>query len=88
MAVFLHALFLINIKIKFLIGYKEIMAKIALDNVRVDIPIFNSQGRSLKKAVLGFATGGKIGLTEDGKTIITALDGVSFDITGPGKVHY
>ena len=36
------------------------MAKIALDNVRVDIPIFNSQGRSLKKAVLGFATGGQL----------------------------
>ena len=62
------------------------MAKIALDNVRVDIPIFNSQGRSLKKAVLGFATGGKIGLTEDGKTIITALDGVSFEANQREKI--
>ena len=62
------------------------MAKIALDNVRVDIPIFNSQGRSLKKAVLGFATGGKIGLTEDGKTIITALDGISFEANQREKI--
>ncbi|WP_251570764.1 ABC transporter ATP-binding protein [Parasutterella muris] len=52
--------------------------EIELRNVSVDIPIFNSQGRSLKKTVIGFATGGKIGLTESGKTIVRCLDNVSF----------
>ena len=58
------------------------MAHIHLEHVCVDIPIFNSQGRSLKKAVMGIATGGKIGLTEAGKTMVRSLDDVSFDI-GP-----
>lgn len=52
--------------------------EIKLDNVCVDIPVFNSQGRSLKKTVMGFATGGKVGLTESGKTVVRCLDNVSF----------
>lgn len=43
------------------------MVNITLKNVTVDMPIFNSQGRSLKKTIMGLATGGKIGLTEEGK---------------------
>jgi lipopolysaccharide transport system ATP-binding protein len=58
------------------------MASINLQNVCVDIPIFNSQGRSLKKAVLGVATGGRIGLTESGKTMVRSLDGINLSI-GP-----
>jgi lipopolysaccharide transport system ATP-binding protein len=58
------------------------MALINLQNVCVDIPIFNSQGRSLKKAVLGVATGGRIGLTESGKTMVRSLDGINLKI-GP-----
>ena len=50
--------------------------EIKLDNVCVDIPVFNSQGRSLKKTVMGFATGGKVGLTESGKTVVRCLDNV------------
>lgn len=52
--------------------------EIKLDNVCVDIPVFNSQGRSLKKTVMGFATGGKVGLTESGKTVVRCLDNVCF----------
>lgn len=58
------------------------MGRISLKSVSVDIPIFNSQGRSLKKAVMGIATGGKIGLTEAGKTIIRSLDNINLEI-GP-----
>jgi lipopolysaccharide transport system ATP-binding protein len=58
------------------------MALIDLQNVCVDIPIFNSQGRSLKKAVLGVATGGRIGLTESGKTMVRSLDGINLRV-GP-----
>jgi lipopolysaccharide transport system ATP-binding protein len=54
--------------------------KISLQNVCVDIPVFNSQGRSLKKTVMGIATGGKIGLTETGKTIIRSLHDINLDI--------
>lgn len=52
----------------------------------MDIPIFNSQGRSLKKTVMGIATGGKIGLTEKGKTIIRSLDNVSLNIRSGERV--
>ena len=52
--------------------------EIKLDNVCVDSPVFNSQGRSLKKTVMGFATGGKVGLTESGKTVVRCLDNVCF----------
>lgn len=56
------------------------MAQINLKNVVVDIPIFNSQGRSLKKTVMGVATGGRIGLTEAGKTMVRSLDEISIEI--------
>lgn len=56
------------------------MASILLENVCVDIPIYNSQSRSLKKTILGMATGGKIGLNEKGKTIVRSLDNVSLNI--------
>lgn len=56
------------------------MGKIVLNNVSVDIPVFNSQGRSLKKAVLGIATGGRISLTESGKTVIRSLDNINLSI--------
>lgn len=62
------------------------MAKISLKNVCVDIPVFNSQGRSLKKAVMGFATGGRIGLTEAGKTLVRSLDNVSISISPKERV--
>lgn len=60
--------------------------KISLKDVCVDIPVFNSQGRSLKKTVMGIATGGKIGLTETGKTIIRSLDNINLEISPHEKV--
>lgn len=60
--------------------------KILLKNVCVDIPVFNSQGRSLKKAVIGMATGGKIGLTEKGKTIVRSLDNINLQINPHERV--
>ncbi len=62
------------------------MGHIILKDLSVDIPIFNSQGRSLKKTVLGFTTGGKIGLTEAGKTIIRSLDNINLEINSNEKV--
>lgn len=62
------------------------MAFISLNNVCVDIPIFNSQGRSLKKTVMGIATGGKIGLTESGKTVVRTLDRISFSVSARERI--
>lgn len=56
------------------------MSHIVLNHVSIDLPIYNSQGRSLKKTVLGCATGGRIGLTESGKTIVRCLDDVTLTI--------
>lgn len=62
------------------------MVGIKLENVNVDIPIFNSQGRSLKKAVIGVATGGRLGLTEAGKTIVRSLDNINLKINPKERV--
>lgn len=56
------------------------MVKIELKNVCVDIPVYNSQGRSLKKTVMGVATGGKIGLTENGHSIVRSLENVNLSL--------
>ena len=56
------------------------MAHIQLSNVSIDIPIYNSQGRSLKKTMMGIATGGKIGLSEKGRTVVRSLDNISLSI--------
>lgn len=56
------------------------MTSIYLKNVTIDIPIFNSQGRSLKKTIMGVATGGRIGLTESGKSIVRSLDNLSLTV--------
>lgn len=62
------------------------MALISLEKVCIDIPIYNSQGRSLKKTILGMATGGKIGLNEKGRTIVRSLDNVSLSISPNERV--
>jgi len=64
----------------------KVMTSISLEKVCVDIPIYNSQGRSLKKAILGMATGGKIGLNEKGKTIVRSLDNITLDIKPQERV--
>ncbi len=62
------------------------MSYIKLSSVSVDMPIYNSQGRSLKKTVMGIATGGRIGLTEDGHTIVRSLDNINLEISASERV--
>lgn len=62
------------------------MSDILLENVCVDIPIYNSQGRSLKKTLMGVATGGKIGLTGSGKAIVRSLDEINLKINNQERV--
>lgn len=62
------------------------MGHIKLQNVSVDIPIFNSQTRSLKKAILGVATGGKIGTSLNGRTVVRSLDSINLEINSRERV--
>ena len=62
------------------------MSYIKLTDVSVEIPVFNSQGRSLKKTLMGMATGGKIGLTESGNTVIQSLSHVNLEIKNNERI--
>lgn len=52
------------------------MAEIQLDNVSVAFPIYDASSRSLKKRLVGAATGGRI-QSEAGPSVVQALDDVS-----------
>ncbi len=62
------------------------MSYIKLTDVSVEIPVFNSQGRSLKKTLMGMATGGKIGLTESGKTVVQSLSHINLEIQNNERI--
>lgn len=62
------------------------MSHINLKDVSVEIPVYNSQGRSLKKTIMGIATGGKIGLTESGKTVVKSLTNINLNIKDNERV--
>ena len=53
------------------------MASIELKNVCVDIPIYNANGRSLKKSLIRVATGGELGSDDQGRVVVRALDGLN-----------
>jgi ABC-2 type transport system ATP-binding protein/lipopolysaccharide transport system ATP-binding protein len=52
------------------------MAEIRLNNVSVAFPIYDASARSLKKRLVGAATGGRI-LREAGPSVVQALDAVT-----------
>lgn len=62
------------------------MSFISLKNVTVDIPIYNSQSRSLKKTFMGLASGGRIGLSEKGFSIVRSLSNISLQIEDGERV--
>ncbi len=62
------------------------MTFVDLHNVGVAIPIFNSQNRSLKKTMMGMATGGRIGTDVKGKTFVQTLEGVTFHVGANERV--
>lgn len=62
------------------------MSNINLVDVSVEIPVYNSQGRSLKKTIMGIATGGKIGLTESGNTVVKSLSHINLNIQDNERV--
>ncbi len=55
------------------------MARLVLENVSVDYPIFGADAESLKKTLTSAATGGRFG-RDTGVTVIEALRHVSFEL--------
>lgn len=56
------------------------MSRIELRNVGVDIPIYGSASRSLKRNVLSAATGGSLGSRADGRTTVQAISDLTLTI--------
>lgn len=52
----------------------------------VQFPIYNAPTRSLKKAILRTATGGRIGADASGRVCVRALDQLSFDMNDGDRV--
>jgi lipopolysaccharide transport system ATP-binding protein len=62
------------------------MARIEFQNVSVDFPIYNANGRSLKKRLIQVATGGQLGADQQGRVIVRALEAVSFELNDGDRV--
>lgn len=62
------------------------MARISLSHVGIDFPLYASQNRSLKKAVMNAATGGKIATDASSTQVVRALDDISFTIQDGERV--
>ena len=62
------------------------MAFVELRDVCVDIPVFNSRNRSIKKMVMNLATGGKIGSEANGQNYVRALEDINLEIFPNEKI--
>lgn len=62
------------------------MSRIELKHASLQIPIFNSQHRSIKKTVLNFAIKNRIQVSDSGKTIVNALNDLSFTVEPKEKL--
>ncbi len=62
------------------------MASIEFNNVSVDFPIYNASGRSLKKRLMSVATSGQIGADPQGRVVVRALEGLTFQLHDGDRV--
>ena len=62
------------------------MALIDFQNVCVDFPIYNANGRSLKKRLIQVATGGQLGADPQGRVVVRALEDLSFTLKDGDRV--
>ena len=62
------------------------MASIEFSNVCVDFPIYNANGRSLKKRIIQVATGGQLGADQQGRVVVRALEGLNFSMKDGDRV--
>ena len=61
------------------------MASILLNDVHVEIPIYNTSGRSLKKQLARVTTGGRI-QSDHGLTVVRALNGVTLAFSDGDRI--
>lgn len=62
------------------------MASVEFINVSVDFPIYNANGRSLKKRLIQAATGGHLGADNSGRVVVRALEGLTFTLKDGDRV--
>ncbi|VVP12592.1 ABC transporter ATP-binding protein [Pseudomonas fluorescens] len=62
------------------------MSSIEFQNVCVDFPIYNANGRSLKKRLIQVATGGQLGSDQQGRVIVRALEDLTFTFNKGDRV--
>lgn len=54
-------------------------ASVKFDGVSVEFPIYSAHGRSFKRSLLQFTTGGRIGVSADQRVVVSALNNISFN---------
>ncbi len=53
------------------------VASVNFDHVVIEFPIYSAHGRSFKRSVLQYTTGGKIGLSANQRVVVSALNDIS-----------
>jgi len=53
-------------------------ASVKFDDVSIEFPIYSAHGRSFKRSVLQFTTGGRVGLSANQRIVVSALNDISF----------
>lgn len=62
------------------------MARIEFNNVSVDFPIYNANGRSLKNHLIKVATGGQLNTDQQGRVLVRALENLTFTLQDGDRV--
>lgn len=62
------------------------MSIVEFSDVSVEFPIYNANGRSLKKKFIQIATGGKVSSDSDGRVIVQALSNLNFVLNEGDRV--
>jgi lipopolysaccharide transport system ATP-binding protein len=62
------------------------VARIEFNNVSVDFPIYNANGRSLKNHLIKVATGGQLNTDQQGRVLVRALENLTFTLKDGDRV--
>jgi lipopolysaccharide transport system ATP-binding protein len=52
-------------------------SSVTFEHVHVEFPIYSAHGRSIKRSVLQYTTGGRIGVSSDQRVVVSSLNDVS-----------
>ncbi|WP_422474490.1 ABC transporter ATP-binding protein [Endozoicomonas sp. ALB032] len=62
------------------------MTYLKLDNVSLEYPLYNTENTSIKHHLLHMATGGRIAVDSQKKTVVKALSNISMDIKSGDRI--